>query len=94
MTRLHEEASSSFQQLVEDSEAVFLDSEHETLAVRQQMLLREMDGYCAYALDLEFMWRWDICRDDGNVVQSGCSISLASAREAVDHVFAYFSRIE
>ena len=66
MTRLHEEASSSFQQLVEDSEAVFLDSEHETLAVRQQMLLREMDGYCAYALDLDYMWRWDIYQDDGN----------------------------
>lgn len=94
MTRLHEQDGASFQHLVEDAEAAFFDSEREALNVGQQVLLREMEGYRAYALDLDYLWRWDICRDDGKIVQSGCSISLISAREAVNHVFAYYSRIE
>lgn len=94
MTQLHEQDGTSFQHLVEDAEAAFFDSEREALDVGQRMLLREMEGYSAYALDLDYLWRWDIYQDDGKIVQSGCSISLTSAREAVDHVFAYYRRIE
>ncbi len=61
--------------------------------VRERLLLNEMDGCRAYGLDLEYLWLWEIYQRDGKLVQSGCSISLTSAREAVNHVFAYYRTI-
>ncbi|MDD2876561.1 MAG: soluble methane monooxygenase-binding protein MmoD [Acidiphilium sp.] len=48
--------------------------------------------YQAFAEDLGFMWRWEIHRS-GKPVQSGCSLSERSAREAVDHVLAFFQNL-
>lgn len=53
------------------------------------VLLHEDARYLAYGKDLEYMWHWEIHRD-GEFVQEGCSLSEASAREAVAHVLAYF----
>jgi soluble methane monooxygenase-binding protein MmoD len=53
-------------------------------------LVRAVAAYTAYAIDLEYLWRWEIYQDADRLVQEGGSISLASATEAVDHVLAYF----
>jgi soluble methane monooxygenase-binding protein MmoD len=57
----------------------------------EHVLLREAGPYAAYAIDLEILWRWEIYLGEDRLVQDGVSISLASAREAVGHVLAYFS---
>ncbi|HEY8261462.1 MAG TPA: soluble methane monooxygenase-binding protein MmoD [Methylosinus sp.] len=57
----------------------------------QQMLIHADERYQAYTMDLDYMWRWEILRD-GEFVQEGCSLSQASAREAVAHVLSFFRR--
>jgi soluble methane monooxygenase-binding protein MmoD len=48
--------------------------------------------YTAYAIDLDFLWRWEIYHlEEDHMIQDGVSLSLASATEAVGHVLAYFS---
>lgn len=54
-----------------------------------RMLLYDNDNYTAYTEDLEFMWRWTIYQDE-KLIQEGCSLSLNSSRDAVNHVLAYF----
>jgi len=93
MIDVHEEGCIELQQLAEQADPGFGDVERGAHAVRQQLLLRKANGYRAYAFDLDYLWRWEIRQGDGVMVQSGCSISLASAREAVDHVFAYYRTV-
>lgn len=57
----------------------------------EQILVHADSRYAAYAMDLEYMWRWEILCD-GEFVQEGCSLSEGSAREAVAHVLSYFRR--
>lgn len=50
------------------------------------------DGrYRAFTQDVECMWRWEIHRDE-EIVQTGCSLSECSSREAVAHVISFFQR--
>jgi soluble methane monooxygenase-binding protein MmoD len=42
----------------------------------------------ALGTDLGFGWSWEIFRD-GVPVQTGCSLTESSAREAVQHVIAF-----
>jgi methane monooxygenase component D len=53
------------------------------------LLIHEEARYRAFAMDLDYMWRWEILRD-GEFVQEGCSLSERAAREAVAHVIAHF----
>jgi soluble methane monooxygenase-binding protein MmoD len=53
------------------------------------ILLRESGAYAAYGLELECLWRWDIYRD-GSHIQTGCAISLDSAKVSVNHVLAFY----
>jgi methane monooxygenase component D len=52
-------------------------------------LIHSDERYCAYASDLQYMWRWEILRN-GEFVQEGCSLSERAAKEAVAHVISYF----
>lgn len=56
----------------------------------EHVLLRTVGIYTAYAIDLDYLWRWEIYQGADRLVQEGGSISLNSATEAVDHVLAYF----
>ncbi len=47
--------------------------------------------YRAFVQDVECMWRWEIHRDE-EIVQTGCSLSECSSREAVAHVISFFQR--
>lgn len=49
-------------------------------------------GYEAYAKDMDCLWRWVIVRD-GQVMQEGCSISLASSIRSVRHVLAFYAMV-
>lgn len=57
----------------------------------KHVFLRTAGLYRAYAVDLEFLWRWEIYLEDDHLVQHGAALSLASATEAVGHVLAYYS---
>jgi methane monooxygenase component D len=63
-------------QLLEDAEAVMLYAD---------------SRYSAFGKDLEYMWRWEVLRDE-EFLQEGCSLSEASAREAVSYVISFFQR--
>ena len=53
-------------------------------------LLYEDTQYCAYAEDLDFLWRWVILRH-GEIVQEGCSLSLNTAERSVRHVLTFYA---
>jgi soluble methane monooxygenase-binding protein MmoD len=53
----------------------------------------EIEGggrYKAVLEDLGFMWRWRIFRDS-EMCQEGCSLTKGASREAVSHVFAFYT---
>ncbi|MGD7035554.1 soluble methane monooxygenase-binding protein MmoD [Methylotuvimicrobium buryatense] len=56
----------------------------------ERILLLQDGNYSAYAQDVECMWRWTIYRNK-ELVQEGCSLSLRSAKEAVDHVMSFYA---
>lgn len=55
--------------------------------------LHEDPVYRAFARDEDFMWHWNILRDN-EVIQEGCSISFDSARRSVGHVLAFYATTE
>ncbi len=57
----------------------------------EHLLITVAGRYTAYAIDLGFLWRWEIYIEEDVMVQDGGSISLSSATEAVNHVLAFFS---
>lgn len=57
----------------------------------EHLLIKVAGRYTAYAIDLGFLWRWEIYMEEDVMVQDGGSISLTSATEAVNHVLAFFS---
>ena len=63
------------------------------LEVLERIELQCSANYSAYTEDLGFMWRWQIFRDS-ELAQHGCSLSLESSREAVDHILVYFQRLD
>lgn len=67
------------------------DTEREDAPGEEHVFLRTMGPYSAYAIDLDYLWRWEIYLGDGGLVQHGASLTLASATEAASHVLAYFA---
>ena len=57
----------------------------------EPVFLKAMGEYTAYAIDLDYLWRWEIYLEPNQLVQEGAAISLGSATEAVNHVLAYFT---
>jgi len=57
----------------------------------EPVLIHQDSRYAAYVRDLQYMWHWEIRRDD-EFVQEGCSLSEESSREAVAHVINFFHR--
>jgi soluble methane monooxygenase-binding protein MmoD len=57
----------------------------------EPVFLKTMGEYTAYAIDLDYLWRWEIYLEPDQLVQEGAAISLGSATEAVNHVLAYFA---
>jgi soluble methane monooxygenase-binding protein MmoD len=57
----------------------------------EHLLIKVAGRYTAYAIDLGFLWHWEIYMEENVMVQDGGSISLTSATEAINHVLSYFS---
>lgn len=55
------------------------------------ILLHAEPPYVAYGKDLEYMWYWEILRDE-EFVQEGCSLTEMSAREASAYVVRFLQR--
>jgi len=76
---------------MEELSSVFTDTELIEKPSDEHLLIKVMGRYTAYAVDLGYLWRWEIYIEEDQLVQDGGSISLTSATEAVNHVLAFFS---
>ncbi len=76
---------------VEEPGTAGTNAELDATAGGEHVFLKAAGQYTAYAVDLEFLWRWEIYLEDDRLIQHGASLSLASATEAVGHVLAYFA---
>jgi soluble methane monooxygenase-binding protein MmoD len=77
---------------VDGLDAAYEPGERDTQPTGDHVFLKSAGQYTAYAVDLDYLWRWEIYLEGGDLlVQEGASISLTSATEAVDHVLAYFA---
>ncbi|NMM29074.1 MAG: hypothetical protein HHJ12_17795 [Glaciimonas sp.] len=90
-TFTEDDRAAAIEKDVEELSTVFKDSDLDARPTNEHVFLRAVGRYTAYAIDLEYLWRWEIYLEADQLVQDGGSISLASATEAVDHVLAYFS---
>jgi soluble methane monooxygenase-binding protein MmoD len=71
--------------------ATHIDTERDGAPGDGHVFLKTVGPYSAYAVDLDYMWRWEIHVEDDGLVQHGASLTLASATEAAGHVLAYFA---
>jgi soluble methane monooxygenase-binding protein MmoD len=67
------------------------DAERDDAPGDEHVFIKTMGPYSAYAVDLDYLWRWEIYLGDDGLVQHGASLTLASATEAAGHVLAYFA---
>jgi soluble methane monooxygenase-binding protein MmoD len=67
------------------------DAERDDVPGDEHVFIKTMGPYSAYAVDLDYLWRWEIYLGDDGLVQHGASLTLASATEAASHVLAYFA---
>lgn len=76
---------------MEELSCVLSETELNGRPSSEHLLIKIVGRYTAYAIDLGYLWRWEIYMEEDQLVQDGGSISLTSATEAVNHVLAFFS---
>jgi len=75
---------------VDELITAYNDTERDDAPGDEHVFINTVGQYSAYAVDLDYMWRWEIYLADDGLVQHGASLTLASATEAAAHVLAYF----
>lgn len=76
---------------MEELSSAFNDTGLDVRPSDEHLFIKVQGRYTAYAVDLGYLWRWEIYMEQDQLVQDGGSISLTSATEAVNHVLAFFS---